>query len=133
VGASSAESVKAPRLVTVLNCPSSLTPQSAGLAHYELAGGHARHSNTRLRYPTPLFGAGQVGTYMRTLFTAEHLAAPQMASFRTKYTAFLLSRTNNLALNLHAQPNMHRLARTNPRPSRRQSMPDCLAPTAGHC
>jgi hypothetical protein len=39
-------------------------------------------SNTRLRYPT-LFGAGQVGTDMRTLFTAEHLAAP-MASFGTQ-------------------------------------------------
>jgi hypothetical protein len=35
---------------------------------------------------------------MRTLFTAEHLAAP-MASFA--YTAFLRTRTNNLALLLH--------------------------------
>jgi Reverse transcriptase (RNA-dependent DNA polymerase) len=42
-------------------------------------------SNTRLRYPT-LFGAGQVGADMRTLFTAEHLAAP-MASFVHSFPA----------------------------------------------
>jgi hypothetical protein len=54
-------------------------------------------SNTRLRYPA-LFGADHVGTDMRTLFTAEHLAAP-LASLA--YTAFLLRRTNNQALLLH--------------------------------
>jgi hypothetical protein len=42
-------------------------------------------SNTRLRYPA-LFGAGQVGTDMRTLFTAEHLAAP-LASFVHSFPA----------------------------------------------
>ena len=42
-------------------------------------------SNTRLQYPA-LFGAGQVGTNMRTLFTAEHLAAP-MASFVHSFPA----------------------------------------------
>jgi hypothetical protein len=35
---------------------------------------------------------------MRTLFTAEHLAAPK---WLRSYTAFLLRRTNNLALLLH--------------------------------
>jgi hypothetical protein len=42
-------------------------------------------SNTRLRYPA-LFGADQVGTDMRTLFTAEHLAAP-LASFVHSFPA----------------------------------------------
>jgi hypothetical protein len=40
---------------------------------------------TRLRYPA-LFGADPVGTDMRTLFTAEHLAAP-LASFVHSFLA----------------------------------------------
>jgi hypothetical protein len=43
-------------------------------------------SNTRLRYPT-LFGAGQVGTDMRTLFTAELLGCSRWLRSYTTFRA----------------------------------------------
>jgi hypothetical protein len=48
-------------------------------------------------YPAP-FGAGQVGTDMRTLFTAEHFGCSY--GF-VRIHSLLLRRTSNLALLLH--------------------------------